>query len=171
MIFRLTQKTKFKYLYIPLLKGFVINILTVLIMSFFYHVSDLTLFLKLFFGVFAFQMIFYNIPLLFFYYNYYKRDLKTLFYIDDKEYNFVYENAQSKILFTKDDIIKVVFHLPPALYDRRSTLLHWDEFFFSEIITKRNSFKISCLVINNLEEFISEEKIERFKVYFPLIKD
>ncbi|WP_417859476.1 hypothetical protein [Xanthomarina gelatinilytica] len=169
MIFSISRNDKIKYLFIPLLKGLLIDIIIVVLMSIYYN-GNLILSMKLFIGVFAFQMIFYNIPLSIFYYNYYRKDNDTLLTIENNTKTFIYHKGKTKISFTKEDVEKLILHLPPPLYDRRQSWLHWDEYFYSEIITKNHSFKISCLVINNLKDYIEEEKIERKKVYFPLIK-
>jgi len=128
------------------------------------------MFLKIFLGTYIGQSFLFLIPLSIFFYNYLNKDRDTILIIEDNGQRFIYQNKNIKILFVEKDIEKVIFHLSPPLYDKRSTWLHWDDYFYSEIITNKGVFKIGCLVISNLEDYIKQDKIERRKVYFPLIK-
>lgn len=169
MTFNITQKDKFKYLYKPLLVILFLCFVFALILKYYYN-YDSFMFLKIFLGTYAGQSFLFLIPLIIFYYNYLKKDRDTTLTIEGNGESFYYQNRGVKISFTESDIEKVIFHLSPPLYDKRPTWLYWDDYFYSEIITNKGIFKISCLVINNLEEFVKEEKTERKKVYFPLIK-
>ncbi len=170
MNFKITKKDKIKYLLKPLIIIFILCFIFALIMKQ-YHSYGLIMFLKLFSGTFAGQSFLFLIPLLTFYFNYFKKDKNTLLTIENNGKNFNYQSCGMKISFNENDIKKVIFHLSPPLFDKRATRLFWDDYFYSEIYTTKGIFKLSCLVINNLEEYINEEKIERKKVYFPLIKD
>lgn len=129
------------------------------------------MFLKIFLGTYFGQSFLFLIPLLIFFYNYLRKDRDTKLTIEGNGRDFIYQNKNTKISFTENDIKKVIFHLSPPLYDKRSTWLYWDDYFYSEIITNKGVFKVGCLVVNNLEKYIiKEDKIERRKVYFPLIK-
>ena len=170
MTFDITQKDRFKYLYKPLLIILLLCFVFALILKYYYS-YDLLMFLKFFLGTYIGQSFLFLIPLIIFFHNYLNKDRGTTLTIEGNGESFLYQNKDINISFTENDIEKVIFHLSPPLYDKRSTWLYWDDYFYSEIITSKGVFKISCLVINNLEEFVKEEKTERKKVYFPLIKN
>ena len=168
MLFKITKNDKLKYFIRPLILGFLIDIVLVIIFIFFMQ-ADLVMFFKLVFGLVIGQSILFNLPLSIFYFNYLRKNKDILFGIMDNNENFSYQNKEEKITFVENDIKKVILHLSPPLYDKRTTWLYWDDYFYSEIITIKGTFKIGCLVINNLEDYIKDEKVERRKVYFPLI--
>ncbi len=169
MTFSITSKDKLKYFIRPLFLGFVLDIILATLFTY-YKGADYVMFLKLLLGILIGQSFLFNIPLSVFFYNYLRKDRDTTLTIEGNGESFYYQNRDVKISFTESDIEKVIFHLSPPLYDKRSTWLYWDDYFYSEIITNEETFKIGCLVINNLEEYIKEDKVERKKVYFPLIK-
>jgi len=100
-----------------------------------------------------------------------KKDKETILTIENKGESFIYQNEGCKVTFTGKDIKKVILHLSPPLYEKRFTWLYWDDYFYSEIFTEKETFKISCLVIDNIEEYIPEGKLERRKDFFPLINN
>ena len=168
MIFKITKRDKNIYFYKPIILGFLLDIILALGFTY-YKDANLIMFLKLLLGILIGQSFLFNIPLLIFFYYYMKKDRSTEFEIENNGENFNYQNSKVKISFTENDIKEVVFHLSPPLYDERATWLYWDDYFYSEIITTKGVFKIGCLVINNLIDYINDEKIVRKKVYFPLI--
>lgn len=169
MNFKINKKSKSKYFYKPLQIIFLLSFFFALISKIYYSYGIL-MFLKIFMGTFFLQSFLFLIPLSVFYLNYLRKDKSTVLAIENNGESFIYHNNDSKISFKQCDIEKVILHLSPPLYDRRGTWLYWDNYFFSEIITAKGSFIISCLVINSIEEYIDKDKVFRNKVYFPLIK-
>lgn len=169
MIFNIDSKDKSKYFYNPLILGFLFDLVLVFCFA---HYKDVNfeIFLKLLLGILIGQSFLFNIPLLIFFYNHHKKDKSTKLTIENNGESFVYENNGIKISFTNEDIEKVILRLSPPLYENRSAWLYWDDYFYSEVITNKGVFKISCLVIDTIEDYINEDKIERVKTFFPLIK-
>lgn len=168
--FKIASKDKSKYLFRPLLIlcciGFVICFVIIL-----YKKTNLILGLQILFGALVGQSFLYFIPLFLFYNNYLKKDKHVFFNIGTNGESFSYQNKYKVVEFKEKDIQKVILHLSPALYDRRSTGLFWDDYFYSEIITTKGIFKVSCLVIDAIEDYIDKDKIERRKEYFPFMND
>ncbi len=168
--FKITSKDKTKYLFKPLLIIFFLCVVFALILKY-YHSYNFIFFVKILLGTFVGQSFLFLFPISFFYNNYYKKDKNVFLKIGISREFFIYQNEDKKVEFEKKDIQKVILHLSPPLYDKRSTWLFWDDYFYSEIVTTKGVFKVSCLVIDILEEYIDIDKIERRKVYFPLIND
>lgn len=165
---RISKKNKLKHFYKPILFGVIIAI----IVSYFIVLikgGDLTLMIKVFLGIFIFGLFLFDFPLIIFFINYVNNDKNISLVVDKSENNLIFKNENKEIELSKNDIYKVIMFLPPALFDERITLLHWDEYFYYEVISSKGNFKITFLVISNLESYFPEEKIERKKVYFPLI--
>ena len=168
--FSITKESKSKYLYKPLIIAFVIDIIVVIGMTNYYDESFSTA-LFFFIIIIIFHSILITIPLVILYSNYFKNDKNISFSIINEGESFIYQNKNIEIRILKDDIEKVIFYLSPGLYRNGLTWLYWDDFFYSEIVTNNKTFRVSCLVIDTLKEFIEKEKIERRLIYFPIIKD
>ena len=169
MTYEIETKKRFEYLYKPILLVLISNVM-VSIFLYYFNDQNLSAALEIFLVIFLFCFIFVGIPLLILYFNYSKNDSKTTLVVEDFGETFIYKNALIKHHFRKQEIEKVIFYLTPPLFENRTTWMYWDALFYFEIITKKKSFKVTCLVINNFEEYIDEDKIERNRILFPLIK-
>ena len=169
MKYEIETKKRIEYLYKPIVLGLLSSIL-IAVLLFFFNNKNLYAAFEIFLIIFLFYFIFVGIPLFTIYFNYSKKDSTTILVVEDFGQNFIYKNTLAEHRFKEEEIEKVIFYLPPPLFENRATWMYWDALYYFEIITIKDSFKISCLVINNLEDYINEEKIERRKVYFPLIK-
>ena len=170
MVYRITSKDKFFYLYRHILASIVIGFICLWVVDF---NSDfgLVFFIKAYLGLLLCQFILFILPAIILYKNYSKRDLHASLTIENDGEMFFFENAEIEFSFSKREIEKVIYYLTPPLYEDRMTWVGWDSYFYSKVITSKGTFIISCLLINNLEDYIDDDLSERRKVLFPLIKN
>jgi len=160
MIFKITKKDKYTYFINPFFISLIIAIIIILASNFFYTKSffvDIDIFLILM--ILPTLIIF--IPLILFYFNYYKIDKNVTFKINTDQTEFSYINGNKTIEFKKEDVEKCILHLSIPVCHNRTIFAHWLVFSYAKIFTSRGNFVITCLTCDNIENYIPKEKIEK----------
>jgi hypothetical protein len=162
-------KNSFKYFNLPVLIWISISTIISLFVAF----NDNIYKAIKFFSVFLLATgVIYILPLLIIYVNHRKYNNNSKLVVSGSESGvnlFEYKSPTEEINFTENEVIKCEANLSPSLYNKRTSLLFSDEYFFYKIYLQNRTLHISCLICNDLEKYIPKCKMKKIKNYFPLI--
>lgn len=165
MKFSITEREKFKYLYKPLFIGLAIDLIGTLILVKYYS-AELIVALKIFLAVLIGQSVLFYIPLLIFYWNYWKKDKNSSFMIDSDGEIFTFTDENKTLEFKKKDIKKAIFHMSIPARHGRTIILFWHDFFYAKIQTTKGDFIVTCLLCDTISEYVPEDKVEKTSSHF-----
>ena len=165
------SKSKKKYFYKPLLIIISIDILAFL---FFLYVKKMTTeeSILVLLGILAFSLILYIAPLFAFYFNYFftNKNCQLVITANSLGNIFSYKSGTINIEIKESDIKQVVFYLPPPVYEKRAHWLFWDKYFYSKIILENQEIVVTCLLCDDFNKYIPQNKKVLKKVPFPFVK-
>jgi len=163
------MKNSFRYLYFPIILWISV---TLTIAIFVAYIDNIYVAGKFFF-LFLFVLgVFFIFPSLILYLNYRKSNKGTELNVmrNEKGINvFLYRSQNEEISFTEIEILECKAILSPPIYDRRIPFAFWDEYYYYIICLENRKIYITCLICNDLEKYVQENKIIKNKDYFPLI--
>lgn len=136
---------------------------------FFFKTSSFKSTLNILGIILLFETIFYLIPLLILYFNYWNINKGVTLEVSNN--SFVYDDGKLKSSFTVDKIAEVELNLSGNLYDKFVRLFFWDEYYYADInLVNGENFYITCLLCNEIEELVPLDLIKRRRRILPLIR-
>ncbi|WP_123877497.1 hypothetical protein [Flagellimonas maritima] len=112
------------------------------------------------------QSILSYIPLLTFYWNYWKENKDSVLEINPDSGTFVFTGEKKIIEFYREDIEKVILHMSIPARHGRTIILFWHDFFYAKIFTAKGDIIVTCLLCDTITEYVPEDKVEKTSSHF-----
>jgi hypothetical protein len=170
LIYRFNKKNKRRFLYNIVLKIIGISLFVFIGFVVYKDIEDSIIVLKLIGGIILFDLVFYFIPLFILYSNHRKHGKGVVFEYDKIHKKYIYSSQDQEIKFTAADLNEVVHFVTPSNYEERTDWVMWGKFFYTHINLKCGRvIKLSCLVLDEVENVFPAEKTIKKKKFFPII--
>ena len=166
MEYRITSKTRNKYLFKPIFLGLILDLIGASLFVYFYS-FDLIKSLKLIIAIVVGQSILFYIPLILLYTNYYKRSNRVILIVEKDHFTLI-QNSVSHVVYIHE-IDKVDLHTSIPNKSNRFIWFFWHKFFYIKIFTSSENFIITCLICEEFDKYYPELRINRVGHHLPLI--
>ncbi|UPQ80711.1 hypothetical protein M0M57_07685 [Flavobacterium azooxidireducens] len=114
---------------------------------------------------------FFPLLVFIFFFNYKKHNGKSTFSLTDNYKKFNYKDLNSEIIFENSDIKKIFVYFSYPEYEKRTITAFWTEYYYVKIVLKNeNNIIITCLLSDEIINYLDRSKIIYKKKFFPLIK-
>ena len=114
---------------------------------------------------------FFPLLVFIFYFNYKKHNGKSTFSLTENYKKFNYNDLNIEVVFENSDIEKIFVYLSYPEYEKRLITAFWTEYYYVKIVLKnKTKIKITCLLCDNIINYLDDSKIVFKKRFFPLVK-
>ena len=160
-----------KYLYKVLLKLIVWLVIPIGGIILYKEIKDFSSMINIIKWVLVVWGVLYVLPLFILYFNHHANSKSVEFSFEQEGNKFKYSSNKKNVTFTMDDIEKIELYLRPNMYEKFFELQYFGDYHYYRIfIKKRGAINISCLVCDEIEDFIPEKLIKRKKKYLPILE-
>ncbi|MBU2525957.1 MAG: hypothetical protein KKC03_05085 [Bacteroidetes bacterium] len=160
MDFKISKDSIKKYLIRPLIIAILIDLILVAGFTVYLDENILFFFKWLVIIIFIQSFTFY-LPLFIFFSNYYKINKDVLLTLTPEKKEFVYTKGFKSVFFKEEDIESLTFYTSIPVHKNKQVYSFWLDYYYCILKTSKGSFVVTCLLCDELDKFVPEEKIIR----------
>ncbi|WKK67017.1 hypothetical protein [Lutimonas zeaxanthinifaciens] len=160
MTYSYSNKNRFNYLELPLIKTLTINILLPFLVWYFYQ-WPLRYFFELFLLIFIAFAILEYFPVILLNKNYLKKSKNIKLDYDEFNKEYTFKDNTRELHFKTKEIVKIDSYMYKPLCEGGPILLSWYNYFYVKIYTEKDEIIVTCLTCSNILDILPEEKINK----------